>query len=189
MKFLKTTGIVAIVIIIGFFVIRTYHFSYTVNTWDGWCSQITGEDLFEKYNTFAISFDHNGIRADFVQKYNDFISERIAEKYLAGAKLDDPVVQELMRLKMIGVYNEGDDLYLSNHLLIVEEYLGIDDFQEWENNFRSHLDIEQNRQDLSDFQYCIYGTINTHFKNFILKGPDDKSITIPLEFTREESFK
>ncbi len=189
MKFLKSLGIVAVVIVVGFFIIRTYHFSYTVNTWDGWCSQMLGEDLYEKYNTFAISFDDNGIRADFVQKYNDFISERIAEQYLAGAKLDDPVVQELMRLKMIGVYNEGDDLYLSNSLLIIDEELGINDFEEWESNFRHYLDIEQNRQELDDFQYCIYGTINTHFKNFILKGPEDKSVTIPLKFTREEGFK
>ncbi len=156
MKFLKSVGIAAIIIIVGFFFIRTYHFSYTVDTWDGWCSKILGEDLYEKYNTFGIGFDDNGIRADFVQKYNDFISEKIDEQYLDGAKLDDPVVQELMRLKMIGVYNEGNDLHLSNSLLVVDEELGIDDFQEWENNFRHYLDdIEQNRQDLDDFQYCI----------------------------------
>lgn len=74
MKFLKSIGIVAVVIVVGFFIIRTYHFSYTVNTWDGWCSQILGEDLYEKYNTFGIGFDDNGIRADFVQKYNEFIT-------------------------------------------------------------------------------------------------------------------
>ena len=64
MKFLKLIGIV-IVIIVGFFIIQTYHFSYTVDTWDGWCSQILGENLYKKYNTFGISFDDNGIRVDF----------------------------------------------------------------------------------------------------------------------------
>lgn len=187
MKFKKSIGIAAVVV--GFLIIRIYPFSYTVNTWDGWCSQILGEDLYQKYNTLGIDFDDNGIRADFVQNYNNFIAERIAEQHLDGAKLDDPVVQELMRLKMVGVYNEGNDLYLSNSLLIVNEDLGINEFEKWENNFRNYLDIEQNRQEMDDFQYCIYGTINTHFKNFILKGPDNKSVIIPLEFTRQERFK
>jgi len=185
MKFLKLSLVIVGLVVLAFVASRFYHFNYTVNTWDDWCSQILEEDLY----AFAIRFDDAAIRADFVQKYNDFIVEKIADKYLGGAKLTDKVVQEMARLKMIGVWNEGDNLYLKNGFLIIDNELGIDEFSEWENQFRKYLDIRQNRQNMDDFQYCIYGTINTHFKNFILIGPNDKSVAIPLEFTRKEGFK
>ena len=163
--------------------------SHTVSTWEDWCSQLLGEDLHKKYNAFAIRFDDEAIRADFVRNYNDFVVEKIAHTYLDGAALYDDVVQELVRLKMIGVWNEGDNLYMKNALLITDDELGINEFKEWEMQFRKYLAIEQNREIMDDFQYCIYGTINTHFNNFILISADDDSVVISLEFTRQEGFK
>lgn len=163
--------------------------SHTVSTWEDWCSQLLGEDLYKKYDTFTIRFDDEAIRADFIRKYNDFAVKEIANKYLDVADLNDEVIQELMRLKMIGVWSEGDNLYLKNALLIIDDELGINEFKEWETQFRKYLDIERNCQMMDDFQYCIYGTINTHFKNFIIISPDDDSVIIPLEFTREKAFR
>lgn len=157
----------------------------TIDTWEGWCTQLLGKD----HDAFWIGFDDKAIRADFIKKYNDFIVDKIAYKYLDGAKPTDVVVKELVRLKMIGVWNEGDNLYLSNELLMVDKEIGFDEFTEWAKRFRFYLDIVKNREQMDDFQYCIYGTINTHFENFILLGPDGRSLVIPLEFTRKKSFK
>jgi len=184
---------IKILVIIGFLAhlaLISCRLSYTVDSWEGWCSQLLGEDLYEKYNTFAISFNHMAIRDDFIQKYNQFIVEGISERYLGGKKSkDDIVVNELVRLKMIGVWREGNKLILKNSLLIVDKELGIDEFEEWANNFKEFLDINRNRDKLDNFQYCIYGTINTHFENFILVGPDDRTAKIPLEFTHKKELK
>jgi len=184
---------IKILVIIGFLVYLVLiccRLSHTVDTWEGWCSQLLGEDLYEKYNTFVIGFDDAAIRDDFVQEYNQLIVDRITELYLGGKKpKDDIVVNELVRLKMIGVWNEGNDLYLANCLLIIDNELGIDEFEVWANNFREFLDIKRNRDKLDNFQYCIYGTINTHFENFIFIGPDDRTTKITLEFTRKKELK
>lgn len=189
MKFLKFFLITTAVIVLAFIVPKFFHFTYTVNTWDGWSSQLLGEDLSKKYNAFAVGFDHNAIRSDFVKQYNALIVEDILNKYLDGAKSTEKMPQELMRLKMIGVWSDGDNIIFKNDFLIVDDKLGIDEFAESREFFKKYLDIKNNRQSMSDKEYCIYGTINTHFKNFILIGPNNKTATIPLCFTLKEEFK
>lgn len=183
---------IKILIVLGFLVflfLNNCRTSYTVDSWEGWCSQIQGEDLFEKYNTFSIGFNDTAIREDFIQRFNQIIIEGIEKRYLGGKKSqDDIVVNELVRLKMIGAWREGNNLIVKNSLLIIDQELGIDDFEEWANNFREWLDVE-NRDKLNSIQFCIYGTINTHFETLILIGPDNRIAKISLEFTRKNELK
>lgn len=188
-RIIKSVLILILIIFAIVIASRFYNFSYTVNTWDGWCSQLLGEDLYDKYNTFSISFDHEAIRDDFVKRYDELVIQNIAYRYLGGASSDDPTVKEIKRLKMIGVWSEGNDLYLRNDLLIIDEELGIDDFVEWEKKFRKSIEAAQKYEDMEDIPYCIFGTMNTHFAKFILIGPNKKSVSIPLDFTFKKSFK
>jgi hypothetical protein len=185
-KALLAISIAIIVLYFGFY--KQYIVGHTVDNFDGWCSQLLGEDLYRKYNTSAIGYNHSSIREDFVKDYNDTIVAIIADRYLDGASPQEKVVQELVGLKMIGTYRIGNDLYLENQLMIIDKELGIDEFSEWEKFFRQNLTVKLYDQSVDKLQYCIYGTINTHFESFILKGPDNRFVKIPLEFTQKKAF-
>ena len=163
--------------------------SYNVTTWEEWCSQLLGEDLNKKYNSPGVTFDGDAIREDFVKQYNELIIKLIANRYLSGASQDDEVVKDMVRLKLIGVWREGDNIILRNELLSEGYVQGIDEFEEWKLRFRDSINSAKNNEKMDDIQYCIFGTMNTHFANFILKGPKNKSIAFPLDFTRKEHLK
>jgi hypothetical protein len=149
---------------------------HEVDTWEEWCEQISGVDLAKKYNKWGLFFSvrHNAdaIRKDFVEKYNLLVLADVGSKYLAGAKPDSKVMQELARLKIVGVWCEGNSLHIANSLLIKDHKMEINEFPEFVEKYRFYLNLKANRNRLDEFQYCLFGTINSLFDTVILHGPD-----------------
>lgn len=182
MKFLKFIIPIVVIVIIIIFANQISDKSYVVNTWDDWCLHLRDENLNEKYNATTIIYVDQLIRADFIKKYNYMAIDSMARQKLAGASYEDPVVQEWLRLKLVGVWSENDDIIVTDTFLEPEEFTNI------ANEFKNYLSIENAKIDKQDLNYCIYGTMNTHFKNFIFRGPENMNVTIPLDFSREEEF-
>ncbi len=162
---------------------------HEIDTWEKWCEKMSGVDLEKKYNKwgfFAVSYNANAIRNDFTKKFNDIVVSDIGIKYLAGAKPDSKVIQELSRLRMIGVWSEGYTLHIANSLLIKDDKLGINEFNEFVTKFKYYLDIKSIRDRLDDFQYCLFGTINSFFDTVVLHGPDEND---RIEIKVDHSFK
>lgn len=149
---------------------------HEVDTWEEWCEQISGVDLEKKYNKWGLFFSvrHNAdaIRRDFTEKDNLIVLTDIGSKYLGGARPDSKVMQEIARLKMVGVWSEGNTLHIANSLLIKDNKMGISEFPEFVEKYRFYLNLKANRNSLDDFQYCLFGTINSVFDTVVLHGPD-----------------
>jgi hypothetical protein len=182
-------GLTPIVLILGVLVLSCFPPRTVDSLVYDTCSLILDDQLLTRYKHTNPELNDKIVREDFVKKYNDFISEKIVENHLPGATLEDPLTQELMRLKMIGAYGEGNNLRIVNTQLIIVEEHGINEFQEWEIAFRHYLNSGQGGKDLNDFQSCIYGAMNKYFENLILVGPDDREAIIPLQFSERERFK
>lgn len=148
-----------------------------VDTWAEWGDQISGVDLFKKYNAFSVSYEPDSIRSDFVRNFHPLFVEQCAKTFLAGAKSDDPVVQELVRLKMIGVWNEGTTLHLVNQIGfdIEDKFL-----EKWSLSIGE--DLKREESDQSREEYLVYGTISSMFRELVLHGPRDEIQTIRLAF-------
>lgn len=151
---------------------------HNIDNWEKWCEHLNDVDLEKKYSKglfFSVSFDIESIRNDFVDKYNEITIQYISEKYLGEYNKNDEVISELSRLKMIGVWRERTHLHLANSLIFSEE------FELWAERFREYL---KNLDQLDDFQYCLFATINSLFEDFTLHGIDETQlVTIPLEYS------
>lgn len=148
-----------------------------VDTWAEWGDQISGVDLFKEYNAFSVSFEPDSIRVDFVRHFHPLFVEQCANTYLAGTKPDDNVVQELVRLKMIGVRNDGTILHIANQIGIdIEDRF----LEKWSSAIEEDLRKQKSQQ--SNEEFLIYGTISSMFKELVLHGPDGRTQTIKLAF-------
>lgn len=164
---------------------------HEVDTWEEWCEQISGVDLEKKYNKWGVFFSvrHNAdaIRKDFTEKYNWLVLTDVGSKYLGGAEPDSKVMQELARLKMVGAWSEGNTLHIANSLLIKDDKLGINEFPEFVEKYRFYLNLKANRNSLDDFQYCLFGTINSVFDTVVLHGPDKSDqVAIKVEHSLKQ---
>jgi hypothetical protein len=148
-----------------------------VDTWAEWCEHLSDVDMFERYNAFSLSYEPDSIRADFVRNFHPLFLKEVAKTYLAGATPDDKVVKELVRLKMIGVWNEGTTLHFANEIGIDLE----DRFLErW--LYTIEEDLKKERSQQSELEYLVYSTISSMFKTLILHGPNRSVATIELAF-------
>lgn len=148
-----------------------------VDTWAEWGDQISGVDMFKKYNAFSVSYHADSIRSDFVRQFHPYFVAECAATYLDGAQSDDKVVQELVRLRMIGVWNEGTTLHLSNQIGIDVE----DKFLEkWSLMIQGEL--RKSKSEQSKEAYVIYGTISSMFEKLVLHGPGGQTDIIKLAF-------
>lgn len=167
----------------------TYSFSYTIKDWEGWRSQLLRENLFEKYNTSSIGFDHNAIRDDFVNEFNKGMTFSILSKHLGFKDMDpstfmeDKVVKEMMDLKLLGAWREGDDLYFSLGILEPGE------FNAYATAFDEKLSLNEKKAFNNEFEYCTFTTLHTHFQNITMVGPDKMSVRIPLKFALKNEIK
>jgi len=192
-KSLRSWAIAIVLTTLGFIILQhnpLYHLFYKIKTYEGWSRQLLGGD----HPGFVISFNHQAIRADFMSYYSNLMVAAIAERWLDKANRDDEVVKELERLKMIGTWVEDNDICIANELLLEESELGLDEFSDWKalflqrTNSKWLIDAHVNRE-ISDQEYCIWMTIVGHFQSVVLKGPDQRSTRIPLEFTFKKEFR
>lgn len=148
---------------------------HEVDTWPEWCEQIAGVNLEKKYNKgfiFSVSFNKEAIRKDFIEQYNLLVLSNVGSKYMGGAEPNSNVMKELSRLQMVGVWSEGDKLHIANVLLFKDKRLGLDEFPEFVKNYKFYLNLNDNRNKLDDYQYCLFGTINSLFESVVLHGPE-----------------
>ena len=153
--------------------------NHKIDNWEEYCEQLTGVDLEEKYNRgviFSVSFDPEAIRIDFTKKYNILVLDYIASQYLGGVTRDSKAVQEMARLKMIGAWRDGTDLHVVNSLLIRDKKLRVDEFSEFVQNYRTSIDLARVGKLDDEFQWCLFGTMNSVFDNLILHGPKGTEI-------------
>ena len=94
------------------------------------------------------------------------------------------VLQELARLKMLGVWAEGTHLHISYeawpHLELEEDY-----FQKLGMFYQRSLNAK--REELNGDDYPLYATIRSLFSNLTLHGPVNQETTIELPFTFEKN--
>lgn len=133
----------------------------------------------------SVVYDAEAIRTDFVEKYGKIVLDQIERDFLGGDKPDgDKVVQELVRLKMIGVWRDGAHLHIANSLFFPEddELAPADSkFSAWQEYFRTRLNLKSNGGKLSDAQYCLFGTMNSVFEDLTLHGKESQNATFFLE--------
>jgi hypothetical protein len=123
---------------------------HEVNTFEGWCEQITGVDLIEKYAPFwallpGVTFRGDEIRDD----YTDFLNGALLEK----------VENRAPRM----AWRERADLHIVNlsGFFVVDPGLLI---SEWRNGIE--LDLEGKHKDPADV--CFYGTLTSMFDNLYI---------------------
>src|SRR5437773_2759657 len=125
---------------------------YTVSKWDGWCSQLRGEDLYAKYHTGILSFDHTAIRTDFVRRLQSTVIGSVVDSYFPGKDPEtDPVLKELIRLRLVGVWIDGDDLHIADSFVVEDA-----EYQSWVTQWRKHLNPDTGKTGLKDEEYCVY---------------------------------
>ena len=161
---------------------------HEVNSWERWCEQITGVDLETRYNRrggfFAVSFDADAIRDDFVDKFSQVIVTQAASQYLGGVEPENQVVQELVRLKMLGVWRLQTHLHWANSL---DEYaLFLNSVESALANYRERLFDGERSSDLPFASRCFWGTLDGVFSGMTLHGAGDRSSTIELRHTLQQ---
>ena len=167
--------------------------THEVNTWERWCEQITGVDLERKYRgwglIFGVRYDVEAIREDFAKKFNTIAVSSVSSRYFEGRPADDPVLSEMARLRLIGVWHESTALHWAHSYLsleYVDPEVGFSEFaSEIENNLERHrtLDRLRPRDEAERATMCIWGTIDGVFDRLVLHGPEDRVAEIVLQHT------
>jgi len=154
-----------------------------IDTWDEWKAYLFDPSGgFQIYTgTRKVSFDTDSIRADFVRAfYEDFIKEY--EKEPLAEALSEKELQELDRLKMLGVWAEGTHMHISYEMWPIlepeEEF-----FQKLVISWKRYLNAK--REELTRDTYPESATIRSLFSKLDLHGPGNQEATIELPFTFE----
>jgi hypothetical protein len=155
---------------------------HRVDTWEEWCIQLDGRTPKDA----IVSFDQEAIRSDFVTRLNSMLVAGIATKYLGGADPEEMVVQELVRLQMIGAWADGTTLHIANSLMYVEPDLGLDEWEATRREWAHLLAPTTLRSSLSPEQGCLAGTVNAVFDKLVLHGPNRATATIAAQHTLKE---
>jgi hypothetical protein len=183
--------LIAVTVTVAIFCLSLACSYHEVNTWERWCEQVGAVDLEKKYNrwgaVFSVSFKGEAIRSDFVQKFNSMVVADAAQRHLAGSKPSDRVVEELVRLRMLGIWREATDLHWSNSLLEKDAALGLDDFRGLVTSIQNGLAEYRGRKNVSESDRCLYGTLDGVFDHVSIHGPDSSIVTIDLRHTLREN--
>lgn len=153
-----------------------------VTTFDGFCVAVHSIPDSTAASPRTRHFAPDSIRRSFVHWYDSVLVSSVAYSSLGGDSVTDPVVRELRRLQMVGVWNKGSDLHVANEFWDLPADTLAEDFDGAVVEYRQLLSA-QSKGSLSGIQKCIYGAMNAVFSSVTVHGADDHVVTIPTEYS------
>ena len=153
-----------------------------IDTWIEWTDYVSlpSREFYDSYGARQISFDTDSIRGDFVGAFHENFIEGYAEKF--SMEDSEKLLQEMVSLKILGVWAEGTHLHISYEAWVTLEPEEVF-FQELVASYEQN--INSKREELSEDTYPLYATIRSLFSELTLHGRDQEA-AIELPFTFEK---
>jgi len=124
--------------------------NYEVNTTEGWCEQLSGENIAEKHAPFwavlpGVSFNANAIRDDFVRILNEAMMQKVQ------GRIDRMV------------WREGTALHIENLSSLMEI-----DQEEVISGWREGIERGKKGDHPDAADLCLYGTVTSMFDSLTI---------------------
>lgn len=160
-------------------VIGVYH--HRVSTFPQYCERLMGEDLFEMYNASVLSFDCGSIRDDFTSStHTQLVTDN---RELFGGP--GPAWDEIIRLRLLGAWREGDVLHFAN-AYASDVYPLSAAFTEWKEQMADFVtkDVE-----VADEHFCSVKTLQTLFTKVWIHGGEDENASFDVPGVKFQACK
>lgn len=135
--------------------------------------------------SLATTYDYDAIRESFLNYYNDILAEEILVNHFWDSTINNmEEAQALIEERHVGVWREGNTLHFAN------EHMTTAQFKEDAQRFKELLNyssLSQNKQELNDYQLCLYKTIDQLFEKVVLHNGQSE-IEVPLDFSFRQRF-
>lgn len=161
--------------------------SYTCDTFDKYVLQCNGKTP----ENVIFKFDAPMIREDFIKFYDLMIVTAAARDGLSieyDPNVGDTVVDELRRVKMLGVWREGNKLIVSNSLLTDGESDEYGSMRHFVQVLKDYTDPDKLIVKQTELQKGIYGAMTVMFESVTIRGKDD-DVVLPMPFSLKKDFK
>ncbi len=159
--------------------IGVYH--HRVSTVPQYCEQLMGEDLFERYDASSLSFDCESIRDDFTS----FIYTRMVtdNRELFGGP--GPVLDEIVRLRLLGAWREGDVLHIASPFTSDDDPFSAL-FTPWKEQM---ADLVTKDVEVADEDFCSVKTLQTLFTKVWIHGGEDENASFDVPGVKFQACK
>lgn len=161
---------------------------YTCDTFHKYVLQCNGKSP----DSVVFTFDGPKVRDDFVRFYDLMIVTAAARDNLNleyDAQRGDKVVDELRRLKMVGVWRAGNTLTISNVFLTDGPANDTDSLAWFADALRAYTDSEHPKEK-DELQKGIYGAMTTMFDRVEIRGgKGTQPVTLNMPFALKDDFK
>lgn len=166
--------------------------THEVNTWERWCEQVTQVDLKNKYRgwavVFGVSYNAEAIREDFANRFHKKAITSVRNRYFGGVSIDDPVLEEMVQIRLIGVWHESTELHWAHAYLSLEAEpslafsIVVDEIEQRLEQYRS-VGASRPEDAVARASTCTWATIDGVYETLVLHGPGERVSEIDLRYS------